>query len=259
MGRLLLFTVLTGCVLTGCGRISFAPTVGDAGNDNQSELVDAPIGPRWTLVQTSMSTSSTVTIAPSSSRNLIVVAAQIANAGSITSITDNAADDDDVNANLLNESNTYVAIPAARATNTNPSNVLEIWYAQNARRGATKISIGATAPVLAAVAWEVSGIRTIDPLDTAGKLDGQPATIAPVGPSITTSTAGEFIVSVAIVANVVTGASAGSEFTNDCLTNGNGWAHLADPGAAAGSHQAQWAQNTSGRYCASAAAFRVSP
>lgn len=250
MGRLLLFIVLAGC-----GRISFAPTSDDAGDQH----ADGPIGPRWTLVQTGMSTLSTVTIAPSGSRNLIVVAAQVVSPGSITSITDNAVDDSNVNANLVDDSNTYVAIPAARATNTNPPDVLEIWYAKNSRRGATRISIAATSSVRAAVVWEVSGIRTINPLDTASKLDEQPATLSPLGPPITTSAAGEFAVSVVIVANVVIGADPGSEFTIDGSSNGNGWGHLTDPVAAAGTHQARWAQDSLGGYCASAAAFQAGP
>jgi len=64
-------------VLAGCGRLSFAPIIDDAGDQHE----DGPSGPRWTLVQTGMSTISTVTIAPSGSHNLIVVAAQIVNPG----------------------------------------------------------------------------------------------------------------------------------------------------------------------------------
>jgi len=90
-------------------------------------------------------------------------------------------------------------------------------------------------------------------------LNDQPATTAPVGPMIMTSTAGEFVVSVAIVENAARRIHAGDEFTNDQTTNGNGWAHLTDPMAAAGTYQAQWDQPQSGVYCAAAAAFAVGP
>jgi len=184
-------------------------------------------------------------MAPSGSHHLIVVAAQLGAAGSVTSITDDA--------------NTYVAIPRARATNTSLNDALELWYATDSRPGASMIRIAATTSVPAAVAWEVSGIRTVDPLDTATTLDTQPATTAPQGPPITTRAAGEFVVSAAIVANGITGTEAGNEFTNDHRTRGNGWAHLTDPMAPAGSHQARWTQPTSGSYCANAAAFQVGP
>ena len=246
MVRLLLLTLLAGC-----GRIAFAPAAGDP-----SGQADAPVAPTWTLVQTTTSTGSTLTIAPSGAQHLIIVAVQIANAGSVISITDNPPDN---NAAALDDSNAYVAIPAARATNTSPSDALELWYANNSRPGATAISIAATTTVIAAMAWEVSGLRAVDPLDAASPLNAQPATATPQGPRITTSTGGEFVVSVAIVANGVSGTSAGNEFTNDYRTKGNGWAHLTDPMAAAGSHQAQWDQTISGTYCASAAAFLAGP
>lgn len=231
--------------LVGCGRIAFAPTANDA---SYASGLDAPVALTWGLVQTTASTSPTLPIAPSGSHHLIVVAVQLSSGGSVASISDDA-----------NNGNAYAAIPAARATNPNPPDALELWYAKDSNPGATTISIAATTPVIAAVAWEVSGIRTTDPVDTASTLDAQPATTTPLGPPITTRGPGEFVVSVAIVANGVPGTSAGNEFTNDYRTKGNGWAHLTDPMAAAGSHQAQWDQTLSGTYCASAAAFQVGP
>jgi hypothetical protein len=94
------------------------------------------------------------------------------------------------------------------------------------------------------------------PLDTATKIDNQPATNIALGPSITTAAPGEFVVSVVIVANGVSATHPGNEFNNDARTRGNGWAHLADATAPAGPKQAQWDQNTAGTYCANAAAFR---
>jgi hypothetical protein len=246
--------------LAGCGRISFAPATDAAGADSarESAPADAPAAPRWQLMQTVASASSTLTMAASGSHHLIVVAAQLGNAGAVLSITDNA---DDNNASRITAAgaNTYVAIPGSRAIDSNPTDAAELWYVADSRRGATTIHITATTTVVAAVAWEVSGLRTVDPLDTASKLDAQPETTTPQGPEITTSAAGEFVVSVAIVANGVTGTAASNEFTNDHRTLGNGWAHLTDPMAPAGSYQAQWTQNTIGRYCANAAAFQVGP
>ena len=133
-----------------------------------------------------------------------------------------------------------------------------MFYAKNTCPGARAISITAASGITA-VAWEVSAIRTDEPLDSASALDDQPATTTPLGPSIATSTAGEFVVSVAIVTNSVTGVVAGNAFTNDHTANGNAWAHLTDPMAPAGVYQAAWNQPLRGTYCASAAAFKVAP
>ena len=50
-----------------------------------------------------------------------------------------------------------------------------------------------------------------------------------------------------------------NEFTNDKNTQGNGWAHLTDNAAPAGSHVAVWDQPSGGTYCATTAAFVVGP
>jgi len=131
-------------LLAGCGRIAFAPAGGDP-----SGQADASVGSTWALVQTMASTSSPLAIAPSGSQHLIIVAVQLANAGAVTSIVDNPPDN---NAPALDDSNVYVAIPAARATNTSPSDALELWYANNSRPGAAAISITATTTVVAAMA-----------------------------------------------------------------------------------------------------------
>jgi hypothetical protein len=165
--------------------------------------------------------------------------------GVITGLTDDSA------------CNTYIPIAPAASSDVNQS-ALQLFYAKNTCPGARKIDIITTSSV-GAVAWEVSGIRTDDPFDTALGLSNQLSTPTPAGPRIITSTAGEFVVSVAIVESTITGIVAGNEFTNDHIVNGDAWAHLGDPMAPAGPHQAHWNQLVSGTYCASAAAFKVGP
>jgi len=233
--------------MAGCGRIGFSL---DRNTDPDGRTSDPDaIATRWTLVQNATTTSPTLMIASSGAGHLIVVAVHLANTGSVSSITDNAP----------NGGNSYVAIATSRATNTSPPDAVELWFARGSIAGATTIALAASTTIVGAVAWETSGIRTDSPLDTATTLDAQPATTTPLGPRITTSEPGEFVVSVAIVANGVSTTHAGNEFTNDQRTRGNGWAHLTDPAAAAGDHQAQWDQGVSGAYCANAAAFRVGP
>ena len=134
-----------------------------------------------------------------------------------------------------------------------------MWFASDAVAGAHNITAtGST--IFGVVAWEVSGIRTVSPVDTATTLDDQPTTTEPSGPSIKTATDGEFVkVPIAVVENVVSEIHSGNEFTNDRTTQGDGWAHLTDPHAPAGNHQAVWDTPTTGRYCATSVAFFTGP
>lgn len=226
---------LLAMALVGCGRIGFDP-IGDGGDPR-----------RWALIQTAGSRSSNVSLAPLGAHHLVVVAVQLASNGQVTSILDSSV------------CNAYVEIPAAHAVNRPLGDALEIFYAKNSCSGADDLGVSATTGVFATVVWEVAGIRTDDPLDTAVVLNDQPASTAPIGPTITTSAAGEFVVSAAMVENLAATIHTGNEFTNDQITNGNGWAHLTDSMAAAGDHRAQWDQPDAGAYCASAAAFRAGP
>jgi hypothetical protein len=229
---------LAALALVGCGRIGFDSLDGGA------PLGDGAGATRWALVQTAGMTGPRATLRRLGAHHLVVVAVQ--SDGRVTAITDSSG------------CNAYVAIPASHATDRLGDD-LQIFYAEDSCPEADAISVAATTKVFAAVVWEVAGIRTDDPLDTAAASSDLPATTAPVGPMIATTTAGEFVVSVAIVENDAPRIHAGDEFTNDETTNGNGWAHLTDPMAAAGSYQAQWDQPQPGVYCAAAAAFQVGP
>jgi hypothetical protein len=218
--------------LAGCGRIDVDP------------VPDAPSTP-WALIQTAATQSPTLRLEPVGARHLVVIAVQLADPGPVELVDDSNC-------------NTYIEIAGAHSLNTDQGDELKMFYAKDTCPGARTITL-TTASSITAVAWEVSAIRTDDPLGSASALSDQPSTTAPRGPIITTSTAGEFVVSVAIVTNTVTSIAAGNEFTNDHTTNGNAWAHLTDPMAPAGAYQAQWNQPMRGTYCASAAAFKIAP
>ena len=243
-------------VVVGCGKVASSADGGIVDGVVDTSAVDAsvdaaPVGP-WTLVQTKTSGNAgtgslTMPVDALGAGHLVVVAAQIENRGLVSTIADSSG------------CNTYVAIGTASASNATLNVGLQLWYAKGSCAGATSISIAATEMVTAASIWEVSGIRTDNPLDTATTLRDQAASSTTVGPMITTSGAGEFVVSVALAQNAITNIHAGNEFVNDHITRGNGWGHLSDPHAAAGVHQAQWDQSPPGVACASAAAFRVGP
>jgi hypothetical protein len=227
--------------LVGCGHVGFDPVADqDAGASN-----DVPPAPRWGLVQTVGSGNATVTLKPVSPGHLIVVAMEIDSGGSPPAVTDNC--------------NSYVAVPTATATSSVLQVDLQIFYAYATQPcQVDTIRVAANRDVCALVAWEVSGITASDPVDAVAVLNDQPRSNAPLAPKITTSADGEFVVASAIVFDTVSGIHPGNEFTNDQVSDGNGWAHLADPMAPAGVHQAQW-DATLGSYCASAVAFKVGP
>ncbi len=121
-----------------------------------------------------------VTINAAGAAHLIVVAVQ-------TSLTPLMSVTDDAN-------NTYVSIAGSRAVDMAQTTAVELWYAASSNAGAKTITAEGN-NVLAVVAWEVAGIRGASPLDTASKLGNQPSSTSPFGPSITTSAAGELVVS----------------------------------------------------------------
>jgi hypothetical protein len=237
---------LLAMAVVGCGHVE--DRAADGSVDAPAEaLVVHP----WELVQTasvdSATATATVPVKALGAGHLVVVAVEIDERGLVTSMADSSG------------CNSYVAIPTAFSTSMALDANLQLFYAKNSCPDASVISVAATAIVCAVVVWEVAGIRTDEPLDAAATLNDQPANVLPVGPMITTSAAGEFMVSVAVVDNMITGIHAGNEFTNDRNNQGNGWGHLTDPQAGAGVHQAQWDESPGGAYCASAAAFRVGP
>jgi hypothetical protein len=245
-------------VLMGCGHVVSDPRLvddggapADAADGRDGAPGDAPdaMPPAqgWALVQTKAVEGSTLNVDRVGAQHLVVVAVQLDVGGLVTALTDSSG------------CNTYTAIAAAHAGCADVTSGLQILFASNSCPGADAISAAATTKVLAMAAWEVAGIRTDAPVDKAVVVDNQVASGNPLGPSITTSEAGEFVVSVVIVANDTTGIHPGNAFTNDQTAFGNGWAHLTDPMAKAGSYQAQWDQSSAGVYCASAAAFKAAP
>jgi hypothetical protein len=162
----------------------------------------------WSLIQTAESTGSkTISVAASGTGNLIVVAMEIGSSATVSSITDNAT----------GGSNTYVQVPGARASYS--AGASDIWYAKNSKVGATTITVTLSSGTPGAlVAWQVAGISTTAPLDVAAAANNQPASATPQGPAVTTTNAGDFVVSLAVVTNSITGMAAGNEFTNDKLT-----------------------------------------
>jgi hypothetical protein len=227
--------------LAGCGHIGFDPiTDGDAGAPG-----DAPSALRWDLVQTAGSGNATLTMKPLGAGHLVVIGVEIDSGGPTTTVTDNC--------------NSYVALSTANATCSLFQTDLQIFYAfAKPSCQADTIRVAPTNNVCAVVVWEVSGIRADDPVDAVAVLNDQPRSTTPLGPKIATSAAGEFVMASAVVAFSVSGIHPGNEFTNDQVSDGNGWAHLTDPMAPAGTYQAQW-DAQSGSYCASAVAFKVGP
>jgi hypothetical protein len=241
---------LLAMTVVGCGLVRFDPVPDASLGPDVSD--GAPAVLPWELVQTASAdnaapSNATVNLKPLGRGHLVVVAVQVDSHGLVTNVTDSSL------------CNNYLPIPTSLSTSMALDVTLQLFYAKSSCPDANAISITATATVSAAAVWEVAGIRTDEPLDTATVLNDQSASDRPLGPKITTSAAGEFVVAVALVDHLITGIHAGNEFTNDQNNQGNGWGHLTDPQSAAGLHQAQWEQTPAGPYCSTAAAFQVGP
>lgn len=218
----------------GCGRWDLGSTLDDAtvhpGGGDASLVTDAGVQP-WAIVQVADAAAAMSQATPplqlpyaSGSGHLIVVAVQL-QGGTVTGVSDDKG------------CNAYLPIPTAHASNSviTPVETLDFFYAKHSCAGASTITIAVdpSGTFRAAVAWEVSGILADDPLGNVGVLNEQISTTMPMGPSIVTTTPGEFIVSVAIVQNAVSHADSG-DFKNDSYANNNGWAHLINPMATKG-------------------------
>jgi hypothetical protein len=216
----------------------------DAGTDPDMLVPDVPpdgVTP-WSLVQTRGSVGVDVDFTASAAGNTIIVGVETSDNEPVDTLTDNV-------------NNEYVRVADSRAINDAADNGIELWYVKSSVSGATRIVAGGN-NIHAVVMWEVAGLDKINPLGNVARLSDRPSSTTPLGAPITTTTTGEFVVSIAIVANTVSGLSSSSAFTNDHTTFGNGWAHLTNEQADPGTYQAQWGQPTSAGYCASTAAFR---
>jgi uncharacterized repeat protein (TIGR02543 family) len=199
----------------------------------------------WAIVNKASKSGSpltSLTIPATGSGNLIAVALMFNGTTSVAKISDNAG-------------NTYVSA-GARATNGPQST--EIWYALNSKSRATVVAptfVGSPTHV-EMTTWEVSGIPNLLP-DAKSISSGSVTLNNTPGPAVTTSQAGDFIISI-LFANTAdfTAITSGNEFTDDFTTFGNGWAHITSNAASAGTHQASWyTASPAGAYCASTVAF----
>jgi hypothetical protein len=199
----------------------------------------------WTIVNKASSFGSpltSLTIPPTGSGNLIALAIMFNGNTSVTGVTDSAG-------------NTYVSA-GARAVDGALST--EIWYAVNSSPGATTLTpTFAGSPTHVEVSeWEVSGLANTAP-DAKATSSGAVTLANTPGPAVTTTQAGDFVVSVLFAnSSNFTSITSGNAFTDDFTTFGNGWAHLTSNSASPGTYQASWTTAApAGIYCASTVAF----
>ncbi len=200
--------------------------------------------PSWAIVHKASVAGNitSLSVPATGTGNLIAVAFMFNGNTSISSVSDNAG-------------NTYVSA-GARCARSN--NSVEIWYAMNSNSGATLITpTFAGSPTYVQIAsWEVSGVLPAAP-DAINTASGSITLNNTPGAAVTTTRAGDFILSVLLALNTnFTSISSGNEFTNDFNINGNGWAHITSNSAGIGTHQASWyTPSPTGAYCASTVAF----
>lgn len=202
----------------------------------------------WAIVHRASNAGpiTSLTIPATGTGNLIAVGLMFNGGTSVATVSDNAG-------------NSYVSA-GARATVASGST--EIWYAVNSKPGATVVTPTFADPLthVEITVWEVSGISTSAPDVTNTSLGSMTLNDTP-GPAVTTTHANDFILSILFAMDATfIGVSSGNEFTNDFLTNGNGWAHITSTSAPAGTYQSSWFTPTpQGLYCGSTVAFRPAP
>ena len=187
----------------------------------------------------------TCTIPSTGSGNLLVVGwTGGAGASLLKTVSDNAG-------------NHYTEAKGTRSVNWGSELSADIWYAANSKAGTTSVTITPTPSGSqgAVVMWEFSGVSTTLPLAQTAALKGGAATTTPTGASVTTTSAGEVIISITAVSKSITGIYQGNPFIEDSSVRSNGWAHLI--ASSAGAYTAEWNESPSGAYCASTAAFSV--
>jgi hypothetical protein len=182
------------------------------------------------------------TIPSTGSGNLLVVGWTGAAGASNLSIADNVG-------------NRYTEAQGTKATDKSARVSTAIWYAASIKQGTTSVTLTPMPRKSqgAAVIWEFSGAGTTSPLAQTAALSNQPTSSTPAGASVTTTAAGEVIISIAAGSESITGIDPGNPFAEDSLVRSNGWAHLVT--SAPGAYTAQWVENPSGAHCASTAAF----
>jgi hypothetical protein len=202
-------------------------------------------GSTWAIVNNASNAGpiSSLTIPATGTGNLIAVALMFNGGTYVNSISDDAG-------------NVYVSANAKAVVGGSST---EIWYAVNSKPSATVVTptfADLTTHVEITV-WEVSKISTSAP-DAANTSSGSLTLDNTPGPAVTTTQADDFILSILFAADTsISGISSGNKFTNDFMTNGNGWAHITSSSAPAGTYQASWITSTpQGVYCASTVAFR---
>src|SRR6202167_429858 len=188
---------------------------------------------------------TSLTIPATVNAHLLVVAMAFDGKTSVTGVTDNAT----------GGSNTYVSA-GARSTSSTWST--EIWYAVNAKPRPTIITptFAGSPQTVQITVCVVSGISHSAP-DVTNISTGSVTTNNTPGAAVTTTQAGDFVVSI-LLANTAdfTSISSGNAFTDDFTTLGNGWAHITSTSAPAGTYQASWyTASAVGVYCSSTAAF----
>lgn len=216
----------------------------DAAPPTDGEPVDAAARTRWAIVSSKGKAGTAVAITPTQAGTTMLVGIETSHTNSASSVTDNAG-------------NVYEIITGSRALNTAGTAGVEVWMARNLEAGATTITASGVV-IHAVVAWEVANLAA-DPVAVVDTRSDQPASTMPTGVDITTTKQGQFVLSIAIVENQLSGLVPGSAFTNDHTTFGNGWAHLTDDDAPPGTYQPQWNQAVPGTSCATSVVFDTAP
>ena len=231
-------------VVSNQGSAPSPPTVADTAGNTWTNIASTIVGSISLIQMKAGDSSSSVktlntAVSSTAAGNALIVAIGLNSNASVTGVGDDKGDKF-VSAGVRNA-------PGGALTT-------EIWYTTSTTAGVTNVSTTASSATgdFIAYVYEVSGLDPSNMLDATGTSTGNSATVT--GPSLTTHSASEFLVSNAYVSNIATGLRAGSAWTSDPILFGDPSAHLITSQTTTTS--AVWNQNVSGGYSASGATFK---
>lgn len=239
--------VLLVLVLAACGRLGFDPQASADAAVGETDASDAAVArPEVVQVRTANNadgTAITVNLDPTRAGGLIVIATLCFNIGATFQPVLSVVDD---------VQNTYVSSGALARWNGDDGAV-ELWYAANARPGASLVRVASTGTT-SRVAWalELANIAPTSPLESAVALEhlGQ---AMPFAPDVSASGSAA-VVSLIMINGTITQVAAGNPFVLLPVINGDAAAYaIVD---APGTYGAVVDAPGSSSYAAITAAFR---
>ena len=193
---------------------------------------------------TSGSTDAVTMTSAISAGNLIVVSVGGSSSQTVSSITDNGS-----------TANTYTQVPSCYGTDGG-GRWVDIWYAKNSLAGATTVTVTFSGTSKQNVqVYEVSGIDTANPIDATCVHGGSTTGTVDTGPSITTTSANDFLAAAARTSGNGVTSENDATFTLDTGNGSGGESHAIV--SSTGTYTPKWNDSAATTFVAAVASFKA--